>query len=398
MIGEQGYEFGIKLEQNNKKVDKLDDENNKPNLTNKNTNTKSKNKSKETTLQKLDNNKINTDKTNDKKAKTMTPMQYYSYYLQIRDLDKIQINHCGRLFQEYVVDMYSKIELQRLLYIQNNQKQLRSELYGDLQDLANVSSNNRINLAEIGRRVVLPSSFHGSPRHMHQLYQDSMALIRKFGKPDLFITMTCNPYWPEICKLRFQLGAERPDLCARVFNLKLKELVDDLTKKQIFGKVNSFLYVVEFQKRGLPHAHILLILDKKSKLRTTDDYDQIVSAELPDAKLFPKLHETIKRHNIHGPCGHLNKNSPCMEKGKCSKRYPKDFIGFTTEDENGYPRYKRCNLGTFKIGKHLLNNQWVVPYNKYLSTKFDCHLNVEICTTIKAVKYLYKYVYKGIYL
>jgi len=55
------------------------------------------------------------------------------------------------------------------------------------------------------------------------------------------------------------------------------------------GKVVSHLYVVEFQKRGLPHAHILLILENKDKPKTTEDYDKIVSAELPDFTKFPKL-------------------------------------------------------------------------------------------------------------
>ena len=40
-------------------------------------------------------------------------------------------------------------------------------------------------------------------------------------------------------------------------------------------------------------------------------------------------------------------------------------------------------------------NRWVVPYNPRLLTKYKCHLNVEICTSIKAVKYLYTYTYKG---
>jgi hypothetical protein len=44
----------------------------------------------------------------------------------------------------------------------------------------------------------LPSSFTGGPRQMHKLYQDGMAIVRVFGKPDLFITITCNPKWPEI--------------------------------------------------------------------------------------------------------------------------------------------------------------------------------------------------------
>jgi hypothetical protein len=167
-----------------------------------------------------------------------------------------------------------------------------------------------------------------------------MALIRKFGKPDLFITMTCNPNWWEICKLKFQLGEDRPDLNARVFHLKLKELIDDLTKKHIFGKVDSFLYVVEFQKRGLPHAHILLILNKEDKLKTVDDYDTVVCAELPDAKLNPNLYKTILRFNIHGPCYDKTKPAPCIVNGKCSKRFPKDFTSQTTEDDNGYPCYR----------------------------------------------------------
>jgi hypothetical protein len=37
----------------------------------------------------------------------------------------------------------------------------------------------------------------------------------------------------------------------------------------------------------------------------------------------------------------------------------------------------------------------VVPYNSYLSLLFNCHINVEVCTSVAAVKYLYKYVYKG---
>ncbi len=138
-----------------------------------------------------------------KDNKNVTCMQYYSYNLQIRDLDKITINSFGRLFQQYSVDMYAKIELQRLLFFKTKigQKKIRAELYSGLTDLMLGQT-----LTNVGKRFILPSSFHGSPRNMHQLYQDSMSLIRKFGKPDLFITFTCNSNWPEICKLKFQLG------------------------------------------------------------------------------------------------------------------------------------------------------------------------------------------------
>ena len=74
--------------------------------------------------------------------------------------------------------------------------------------------------------------------------------------------------------------------------------MDDLVNKAVLGKVISYIYVIEFQKRGLPHCHILLILDENDKPRTTDDYDKIVCAELPDKNKHPILYETISRFNI----------------------------------------------------------------------------------------------------
>ena len=74
----------------------------------------------------------------------------------------------------------------------------------------------------------------------------------------------------------------RPDLTSRVFRLKLKELMNDLIINEVFGRVLAHLYVVEFQKRGLPHSHILIILDENGKLKTPEDYDHVVCAELPD--------------------------------------------------------------------------------------------------------------------
>jgi len=40
-------------------------------------------------------------------------------------------------------------------------------------------------------------------------------------------------------------------------------------------------------------------------------------------------------------------------------------------------------------------NCWVVPHNVYLLTKYDVHINIEVCNNIHVVKYLFKYVYKG---
>jgi hypothetical protein len=48
-----------------------------------------------------------------------------------------------------------------------------------------------------------------------------------------------------------------------------------------------------------------------------------------------------------------------------------------------------------KIRGAELDNRWVLPYNPGLLMRYNCHMNVEACSSIKACKYLFKYVYKG---
>src|SRR5687767_6541540 len=88
---------------------------------------------------------------------------------------------------------------------------------------------------------------------MQQLYQNSMAIVCEFEKPDLFITVTCNPNWPVIKNelLLNQKSSDHPDLILRVFKLKLKSITDDLFKKCILGKVVAHIHVIEFQKKRI---------------------------------------------------------------------------------------------------------------------------------------------------
>jgi len=113
----------------------------------------------------------------------------------------------------------------------------------------------------IEKMVILPSTFVGSPRNMLQNYQDAMAIVSKFGKPDFFIIMTCNPKWWEIEEnlLQGQQAFDRPNICVRVFNNKKDYLIDLIVKQNFFGEVAAFVYVIEFQKRGLPHVNYIKI-------------------------------------------------------------------------------------------------------------------------------------------
>ena len=155
-----------------------------------------------------------------------------------------------------------------------------------MQDALNAGDTDA---SRVGTRFVLPSSFSGGPRQMQQLYQDAMAIVRYYGKPSLFVTFTCNPTWPEITRelLHGQAAHDRPDLACRVFNMKLTELLADLTKNQVLGRVQGGVYTVEFRKRGLPHAHILLILAPEDRPRTAADMDALVSARIPDKDAQP---------------------------------------------------------------------------------------------------------------
>jgi hypothetical protein len=293
-----------------------------------------------------------------------------------------------------LVDAFAQIENNRLQFHRMNQGKLRAELYDGLQDAVMGGAD----LADVGQRIILPSTFIGSPRHMVQQYQDAMAIVSTTSAPDLFITFTANPQWPEIIEaiLPSQTAQDRPEIISRVFKLKLSALCKELFNKHVLGRVVARMYVIEFQKRGLPHAHILIILHPEDKPKTVEDINSIVCAEIPDPDQQPHLYSIITKCMVHGPCGATRPSARCMKDGKCSKRYPRTFSETTVMDENNYPVYRRCDNGrTYVKDGFEYDNRWVVPYNPYLSGEYNAHINVEIATSITSVKYLYKYVYKG---
>ncbi|XP_073362434.1 uncharacterized protein [Aegilops tauschii subsp. strangulata] len=229
---------------------------------------------------------------------------YYCYMLQTRPGIFNPILCGARLLQQWAVDMYVKIESCRLRWYRKNQTQIRADLYKAVVD-AITSGETRA--SAVGVRIVLPGTYPGGDRDMKKRHMDAMAIVHTYGKPDIFLTMTCNPKWEEITNelLPGQTAQDRPDIVARVFYGKLEAMKDMLFKKHILGVVVAY--------------------------------------------------------------------------GKDS-----------------YPIYQRRDDGRrAKVRGKMLDNRWVVPYNPYLLRMFNCHINVEVCSSIKAVKYLYKYIYKG---
>jgi len=118
----------------------------------------------------------------------------------------------------------------------------------------------------------------------------------------MFVTMTCNPKWPEIAaELKpGEQPQDRPDLITRVYEMKRAALMDEIVKQGIFGKVVNYVYVVEWQKRGLPHSHILITLDKDAK-PTADDIDRLICAEIPTRVDLPPDYQLFGVFCCH-PC------------------------------------------------------------------------------------------------
>ncbi|CAD6263840.1 unnamed protein product [Miscanthus lutarioriparius] len=151
----------------------------------------------------------------------------------------------------------------------------------------------------------------------------------------------------------------RPDIVSRIFKLKVDGLVSELKKGTYFGKTRAVLYTVEFQKRGLPHVHILVWLQ-----------------EVPDQQSDLIGYNLVDEFMVHGP-GEINQKCPCMKNSKCSKFFPKDYQANTLVGEDGFVRYRRR------------------PDTRHFVEWYGLDLTIEWCNKTHLIKYLLKYITKG---
>lgn len=156
--------------------------------------------------------------------------------------------------------------------------------------------------------------------------------------------------------------------------------------------------------------HLLIFLHPDGQFLEASHIDEVICAELPTPETDPsgEITRIVTTVMLHGPCGDINPHSPCMSNArdgspKCTTRYPREFLEETTIQENGYPLYRRRNNGSSheiphpqnRNQKFTMDNRWVVPYNPYLNRHFGAHINVEVCSSVQAIKYIHKYIYKG---
>ncbi|WVZ80033.1 LOW QUALITY PROTEIN: hypothetical protein U9M48_027548, partial [Paspalum notatum var. saurae] len=250
-----------------------------------------------------------TQNTNRKKRKrsTVTVHEHYKYHVHFRPNQPNPYLCYGRLSKQAIVDARAIEDEDRLMFIDRNQDKLRAEY---LQGIFDAIEKGLSEGNQVGKRIFLPSSHTGKRRYIIQNYHDGIAICRVYGPPDLFITFTCNPKWPEITAviLRGEQPNDRLDIIVRVFHMKLQQFLEDIRIGNIF--------------------------DKKQYQITPETIDLWISAEIPDPHEDPLGYVLVSEHMMHGPCGEQNENSPCMKKGKCSKYYPKQFQNETNFTDN----------------------------------------------------------------
>ncbi|XP_071705086.1 uncharacterized protein [Rutidosis leptorrhynchoides] len=199
-----------------------------------------------------------------------------------------------------------------------------------------------------------------------------------------------------LCFIEGQRAPDHPEIVARIFKQKLDNLMNDIMKGNIFRTCEAGIHIIEFQKCGFLHVHILIWLTRAYKCKTPEDINDLISSEIPNEAHDPEGYKAVTEYMLHSPCGRKHKDAPCMIDNQCSKHFPKSYYAETTIDEDGYANYRRRNNGVnVTKGKSTLDNSFVVPYNRYLLIRYNAHINVEWCNRSLAIKYLFKYLNKG---
>ena len=173
----------------------------------------------------------------------LTQIRYAAYRIQVRRREFLAIVRCGRLFQQYIVGSCRTFPDQmgsaQSRYVVSSRVQ-----WSGLEDAIGAADGN-VDLRQLEQGMILSSLFIGSPRHMQQRFQDTMATAHFYGKVDVFLTMTANPKWDEITWELRPGQHDQPDIVTRVFQLK-EALLKESTNDDIFGHTLAHVYTIEF--------------------------------------------------------------------------------------------------------------------------------------------------------
>ena len=307
----------------------------------------------------------------------------------------------SRLGEVYFVDMVSRSIDFQIRWITNNQRSIfqgskRKKPVGFDHGGPEDESDDSDGEAPDKEPAYLPSSFFGSPRYLRTKAINALTVVSELGPATGFLTLTCNPLWPEIQEqlLKGQKAFHRPDIVAKVFHGRLSAFLHNLSIGAYFkggGAVEYIMHVIEFQHRGLPHAHIVYrqkdAPSAASKDASTIEFiDDMISAEMPNPVMDFPYYNLVSKHMLHKCSCAVNgcKKNPTAP---CKRRYsPQSNLEPVTRiNDNGYPVYRR----------RFPCDRMVVPHNRAMLLAWNGHANLEYAASSKSIMYLYKYLYKG---
>ena len=299
------------------------------------------------------------------------------------------IFRAGRLAQEWWCSCWIKAEEHRLDFLASaaGQAQIKADTYSALKrHVQGLDADTSVG------RVVLPNTHRGSRRRMATAYQDGNCLVHHYGSPDIFFTATANANAPEVLRhlKEGQKPTDRPDLVAIVFQQHVDKLMEELKTK--YGEYAAKFGVLEFQKRGLPHVHILLWLSGDDRITSAEGIDEIVAAIIPNENL--KLRDIIVKQMVHD-CGPRCRDAT----GKCTKRFPKPHceestyqtVDPTTGEENVEAVPRRPKDNDWTNGERVVTSANIVAYPPADVLRHEWHMNAEVCAGSNSVQYLTKY-------
>jgi hypothetical protein len=323
----------------------------------------------------------------------------------------------ARLMQYYIVESVSRGIDYRLEWYRNNKSTIFGEISKNLnlnndefidedEDITDMNNdqNKERDVMNNSNATYLAESFFGSPRHLKSLAINALAIVSELGPPTFFITVTTDTRWNEIQEvlLEGQTAFDRPDVVCQIFKARLQALLHNLKKGKYFnnGKVQYIMYVIEYQHRGLPHAHIVVRLDNHPtdeqsdvmKLRYISQHiqarypQQILNCTQTETDIYKTYFDLIESKMIHKCSTQAPNGCKKDTNSRCRHGFSEHVQNISdTFDERGYPVYFRPNE----------DDLMVVAHNKKLLLDWNGHCNVEYCGKTYAVLYLYNYLFKG---
>lgn len=243
------------------------------------------------------------------------------------------------------------------------------------------------------RNVLVTSSTVGTPPYWKKKEQELEAIAAEKGAPHLFVTATFNETWPEAKKYRLtDLIYEDPLAMNFIFLQRLNTLITALKDNKAFPMLSLDVYWtrIEFQKRGAPHAHMLLWFkdwphENTERWRALIDSIISTSFDKPELYLGPLPRNGYNQASLDRLSAwktahtHVHSANYCQKNGPCRFKFPLEPIDETYE-RNGTVFLKRK-----------MEDAWIVEHSPALLKIWEGHINVKPISSFTDYTYLVAY-------